>query len=117
MMGAGLTFLLQHKAKMNVVLASALPIFSVALVFHFIPVTDTNLILGILFTASFVGMSAANFTLFEIVLGGGISTVLFLNIPPLYQGLGGGMGTSAFIAVLLTFGLRKLYEKTLKKAK
>lgn len=111
---ACLSFLLQHKAKINVVLASALPSFCLALVFHFFPVSDANLILAVSFTASFVGMSAQNFKLHEIALGGLISTALLLNMPELFKGLGGGMGTSAFIGVMLTFGLRKLYEKLVK---
>lgn len=102
---ACLSFLLQHKAKINVVLASALPSFCLALVFHFFPIPDENLILAVIFTASFVGMSAQNFKLHEIALGGLISTALLLNMPDLFKGLGGGMGTSAFIGVMLTFGL------------
>lgn len=117
MLSAALTFLLQHKAKMNVVLASALPSFLLALIFHFTSFEDGNLWLAIVYTASFVGMSASNFKLHEVVLGGGISTALLLNMPEIYHGLGGGMGTAAFIAVLLTFGIRKLYEKAIKKAK
>lgn len=111
---ACLSFLLQHRAKMNVVLASALPSFCLALVFHFFPIPDANLILAVIFTASFVGMSAQNFKLHEIALGGLISTALLLNMPDLFKGLGGGMGTSAFIGIMLTFGLRKLYEKLVK---
>ncbi|MDX1445973.1 hypothetical protein [Lishizhenia sp.] len=117
MSSAALTFVLQHKVKMNVVLASALPSFCLALLFYFMEVKEENLWLAIVFTASFVGMSATNFKLHEIILGGAISTALLLNMPEVNRGLGGGMGTSAFIAVLLTFGLRTLYQKVVKKAK
>lgn len=112
-----LTFLLQHKMKMNVVVASALPSFVLALLFHFIHFEWSDSVLTVVFTASFVGMSATNFNSLEIALAGVISSFLVLNFPLMYTGFGGGMGTSAFLSIIFCFGLVTLYTRVKAKRK
>ena len=119
---ASATFYASTTLKMGPVRASALLSLIVALFFNFF---DTLLspelsetIPLVFFGASFVGMVSpkvlSNYRF--LALGGFLFSLVFINTSSFFQGFGGALGTTANIAVLISFSLFMFFhQRTLKK--
>ena len=94
------TYLLHNKIKMCAVRASAGVTFFLCLVLSIIDIHSDESIFGIIFGASFVGMSSSErFNIWEVTLG----TLIFLILSPLLSEytppIGGVLGFSAFLSL------------------
>jgi len=107
------TYYLSKVFGFSKVLASALPSFIVALVFHlqlFAIETDyANNITLAFFGATFCGMTGHRLmkTWYDLILTGFLFGILFLLIGKYFKGFGGGLGVIACISVITYFVILK----------
>ncbi len=107
-----------HRLKWSAVLASSLFSLIFALIMNWIPWFDADLTfkLSVVFIgASFVGMSSEKLVENEKYLF--IATlfylIMFLRVSSVFNGFGGGLGTSATIGVVSVLGIKKLLDRIL----
>ncbi|WP_452231995.1 hypothetical protein [Lacinutrix sp. MEBiC02595] len=112
-----LTFVLQVNYKQGAVRASALVgvfvgIFVLVFPKLLSPYLTTNLPL-VCFGASFIGMVSSKVlsNYFLIGISGIVFTLIFLNTSTYFQGFGGGLGSAACIALLVTLSIPILKKK------
>ncbi|MFT7298576.1 MAG: hypothetical protein ACI81S_001578 [Sphingobacteriales bacterium] len=119
---ASSTFYASTTLKMGPVRASALLSLIVALFFNFFDTLLspelTKVIPIVFFGASFLGMVSpkvlSNYRF--LALGGFLFSLIFINTSFFFQGFGGALGTSANIAVLISFALFLFFkQRTFKK--
>ena len=116
-MGATLTFYVSEQLKQGAVRASALLSLLIGLLFYGFPeITNEYLVKNIpiaFIGASFVGMISAkkmaNYGL--LAFAGAIFSIIYLSKSHFFDGYGGGLGTSAFIALLATLGISAIFLK------
>lgn len=62
--------------------------------------------------ASFAAMSSGEMipTKKLMVIAGAVFSLVFLFASPLFQGLGGGLGTTACVSVIMTLGMVKIHK-------
>jgi hypothetical protein len=116
-LGATLTFYVSEQLKQGAVRASALLSLLVGLFFYGFPeITNEYLTKNIpiaFIGASFVGMISAkkmsNYGL--LAFAGAIFSIIYLSKSYFFDGYGGGLGTSAFIALLATLGMSAVFLK------
>lgn len=112
--GGALTYLIQHKYNINPVLASGL----IGLIFGLIlpELLTYGVIYSIvLFQNSFIGMASKNRlnNIFEALFASFIGSILFIVLFPAFQGLGGKLGTTAMISVLIVYQLKNFINQTI----
>jgi hypothetical protein len=114
---AVLTFVLQVNYKQGAVRASAfVGVFTGVFVLLFpkllCPYLTENLPL-VCFGASFIGMVSSRVlsNYFLIGISGIVFTIIFLNTSSYFQGFGGGLGSAACIALLVTLSIPVLRKK------
>ncbi|PZD77316.1 hypothetical protein [Mesonia sp. K7] len=112
-LGGIIPYLLVHKKEMNVVVASALPSLTIALLWHLFPFHESELLQEVplvFYGASFVGM--VNQKIFpkrlQVVFASIVFTFVYLNSSKFFNGFGGGLGTAACISVIAIYGLMSL---------
>lgn len=116
-LSAIVTYLLQFKYKQSAVRASALVgVFSGLFVLVFPNVLSSYLSQNlplVCFGASFIGMVSSNLVKSYWVIGvsGTIFTILFLNTSKFFTGFGGGLGSAACIALLVTLAIPIVVNK------
>lgn len=97
--GAVATYLL-HKQGISVVVASCIIGLIGAGLEHFFKIHHLAFII---FAGSFVGMSSSAVATWPlIIIGGGLSSILYQLSTHLYRGYGGRLGTIAFISTLIS---------------
>jgi hypothetical protein len=113
----GLSTYLLAKRIGNVKASALLSLIVALLVFEYFKYHEItwamNYVPVIFFGASFVGMSAGK-TIKSwawICIASLIFVAIFLGFPELLKGFGGGLGTKAFISVVSTILLIKLFSK------
>ncbi|MGB1205195.1 MAG: hypothetical protein ACPG5B_06085 [Chitinophagales bacterium] len=115
--GTILTFYVSEQLKQGAVRASALLSLIVGLFFYCFPeILNTYLTKNIPLTfigASFVGMiSSKKMTNYGLLtLSGIIFSIIYINQSIFFDGYGGALGTSAFIALLATLGISAFFQK------
>ncbi|MGJ8733711.1 MAG: hypothetical protein ACSHW4_11215 [Cellulophaga sp.] len=116
-LSAIVTFLLQFKYKQSAVRASALVgVLSGGFVFIFpnlLPTYFSHHLPLVCFGASFIGMVSSSVTksYWVISISGVIFTVLYLNTSTYFTGFGGGLGSAACIALLVTLAIPIVVNK------
>lgn len=116
--GGGTTYLLAHKTNMGAVRASAFLSLILGIVFHShgLRLPFLSEIPFIFIGASFVGMTApSQLNLIGIFFASCIFGVLYLVLPPIYDGVGGTLGTAACVSVLVTSGVHMIFRRRSKK--
>lgn len=121
--GAISTYWVAHSLKQGVVRASALLSLIVGLFFYFFPeVVGAELTLKIPLVfcgATFVGMTGKNIEAryWVIALAGGLFSGLFMASATLFNGFGGGLGTTACVSIiaLVSFVRKQKGDKTIEK--
>lgn len=120
-LGAFVTYWIQHRFKISATQASAGLSFIVALTAYLIsdvaPQEYRFICPAVFFGASFVGMSSKNILpkLWQVACAGALFSIIFLNTSTYFEGFGGALGTTACIAVVLTFGINMLLKLKLVK--
>lgn len=110
-LSAFLTYILHVKLKQGAVRASALVGVVAGLLTFIFPkylsINMTENLPLIIFGASFVGMVSSEVLSNYILIGisGSLFAVVFMNTSSLFSGFGGGLGTGACIAVLVTLSV------------
>jgi hypothetical protein len=120
-LGATLTFYVSEKLEQGQIRASALLSLFVGLFFYFFPnLMNTYLTENIpvaFFGASFIGMVSSNVIkrYAPLAIAGALFSIIYLNQPKYFDGFGGALGTSAFIALLaviaIFYSTSKLFRK------
>ena len=116
-LGATLTYWLQHQFKFSAVQASAGPSLIIAIIAYTTPnLAPQEYILYcplVFFGASFVGMASKAVLpkYWQLALSGAIFSVIFLNTSVYFEGFGGALGTTACISVVLLVGLNMIFKK------
>lgn len=122
-LGATLTFYVSEQLKQGVVRASALLSLIIALFFYCFPqllnaYLTENIPIAFI-GASFVGMISskafANYGL--LTIAGILFGVIYTNQSHFFDGYGGALGTSAFIALLTTKGVLVFLKWLLNRKK
>lgn len=115
-LGALATFLSREKLSFNSIRASVVPtiIFS-----FFINYFSLDLIyLNAFYGATFVGMTSSHhFKFYHIIIAASIFSLLFIQLIPYLGGMGGSLGVSAFISVIIVVALCALVKKALNLKK
>ncbi len=111
LVGVVSTFYLQHQMKTSAVFASALTssVFAL-LVIYALPAYAGYAI--VFFSASFIGMSSKKRLpgAFFVVFSGLTLGFVYYLFVSLFNGLGGKLGLMAFISVIITMSISKVYE-------
>ncbi|ADV47618.1 hypothetical protein I2486_01040 [Cellulophaga sp. E16_2] len=121
--GTILTFYLSEHLKQGPVRASALLALIVALFFQLFPEVFnpylTKHIPIVFIGASFIGMisSEAKGSYSILVIASILFSVIYINKSPFFNGYGGALGASAFIALLTTMGISVIFSKNRKIVK
>ena len=116
-LSAIVTYLLQFKYKQSAVRSSSLVgVFSGLFVLLFPNVLSSYLSQNlplVCFGASFIGMVSSNLVKSYWIIGvsGAIFTLLFLNTSKFFTGFGGGLGSAACIALLVTLAIPIVVNK------
>ena len=115
--GATLTFYVSEQLKQGAVRASALLSLVIGLFFYCFPemlndYLTTNIPIAFI-GASFVGMISSkimsNYGL--LAIAGTLFSIIYINKSYFFDGYGGGLGASAFIALLATMAMSVLFSK------
>lgn len=104
------TFRFAQFPQIGAVRSSAILSLLVGLLFHFIPInSDFSMIPIVFIGGSFVGMTSVEriSSAFQLFLTGMIFGAIYHYIVPNHLGLGGALGTSACLAVIVMLGLKK----------
>lgn len=107
-----LTYLLSNYKNLGVVKGASIIGLIGALVLPLL-FPDLGKVLPVIaYSASFAGMSSKLRlpTIFPVLVAGLITGIIYLFSFPLYNGVGGKLGTIAFGASLATWGLSQIYE-------
>ncbi len=112
LIGGTLTYFLQHKYNLSPVLASGIVGLLFALVVPEI-FTFGAIYAIVLFQNTFIGMASKNriSNIFEAAIASIIGSLLFIVLFPHFQGLGGKLGTTAMISVLIIYQLKNVIIK------
>ncbi|MHA7944545.1 hypothetical protein ACJOV8_015820 [Formosa sp. 3Alg 14/1] len=119
-LGATLTFYVNEHLKQGAVRASALLTLIVSLFFYYFPeVLNPYLTQNIptaFIGASFVGMVSSKAIIHYrwLIIAGIIFSIIYINKSMFFQGYGGALGTSAFIALLATMAIPVVFSKKKK---
>ncbi|MDA3931187.1 MAG: hypothetical protein PF513_00465 [Tenericutes bacterium] len=118
LLGAIIPFYIQHYFKQSAVLASALPSLIFALIMIYI-VQDYLTCTVVFFSASFIAMSSKRRipNILYLFIAAFIHAFLFLVYFEHYNGLGGKLGLMALTSVVITIGLKYLFELIVTKYK
>ncbi len=120
-LGAISTFYVSEQLKQGAVRASAALSLFVGSFFYFFPELFNSYLsqhIPLVFIgASFVGMVSKQVLSNYILLGiaGCLFGFIYTNSSDFFQGFGGGLGTSAFIALVATFGVFKIVSILYKR--
>lgn len=121
MFGAVSTFFVAHKGKQGLVRASALLSLIVGLTCYFgkeLMGEELAKLIPIYFIGgSFVGMTAPNIISSHriIALSGFLFAFVFMFSSKWFTGFGGGLGTSACVSVVVSYGAMWGYSKVAKR--
>jgi len=119
--GATLTFYVSEKLNQGQIRASALLSLVVGLFFYFFPdlmsrYLTENIPIAF-FGASFIGMVSSNVIKHyaPLAISGALFSLIYLNQPKDLDGIGGALGTSAFIALLAVIAIFFVASKRFRK--
>ena len=112
-LAAWITYIFNVKFELGPVLASGLVGLGIGVVLVLEGSSFSLHLAGIIFGATFIGMSSKEKAKNEwfIVIGGLLFGVIYIMMIP-FNGLGGMLGTTAFISTISLYGLRNLVYKT-----
>ena len=112
-LAAWITYIFNVKFELGPVLASGLVGLGIGVVLVLEGSSFSLHLAGIIFGATFIGMSSKEKAKREwfIVIGGLLFGVIYIMMIP-FNGLGGMLGTTAFISTISLYGLRNLVYKT-----
>ncbi len=112
-LAAWLTYVFNVKFELGPVLASGLVGLGIGVVLVLEGSNFSLHLAGIIFGATFIGMSSKEIAKNQwfIVIGGLLFGVVYIMMIP-FNGLGGMLGTTAFISTITLYGLRNLVYKT-----
>jgi hypothetical protein len=119
--GSTSTFFMSHQLGQGPVRSSAGLSLLVAILFQFSPMPVSQelstTIPYVFIGASFVGMVSAEVLSHYVVvaLAGGIFGFLYLHASQFFTGFGGGLGTAACIALMVSLGGLALWENIKKR--
>jgi len=110
-LGVLIPFYIQHKFKQSAVFASAIASLVYALIIIYL-IKDFLTCSVVFFSASFIGMSSKDKlpNIIYIFIAGIIHALLFHVYFEHYNGLGGKLGLMALTTVVITVGLRVMYN-------
>ncbi len=111
LLGTIIPFYIQHHFKQSPVFASALPSLIFALIMIYL-VQDYVTCTVVFFSASFIAMSSKQRlpNIYYLIIGGLVHAVLFHVYFEHYNGLGGKLGLMALTSVVITIGIKYLYN-------
>lgn len=110
--GAQATFYLIQEKHLSPVRASSASTLAFALVTLFLPVAFVTSMNASFFGSTFVGMTAKTRMGRKRVFGASLLfAVIFIFVLPYFQGLGGGLGTAAFIASAIVHATFRIFKK------
>lgn len=118
--GSFVTHIIAEKFKTGVVVASGIVGLTAGLILPLIHETNGALYAALVFCASFAGMASRKVLkkAYLFLLAGGISGLIFFLSSPYFNGLGGKLGTIAFVSVLFSKTLFDIYARfTTKQTK
>ena len=116
-LGAILTYYVNHNLKQGAVRASALLSLIVALFFYVFPnMLSTYLTINIplvFIGTSFIGMVSLkiNYSFVIMAIAGFLFSVLYLQKNNLFNGYGGALGALALIALVIVLGTAIIFKK------
>ncbi|MFA0963688.1 hypothetical protein AB9P05_17920 [Roseivirga sp. BDSF3-8] len=119
--GSTSTFFVSHHLRQGPVRSSAGLSLLVALLFHYLPMPVSQELSAtipyVFIGASFIGMVSAEVLSHFILMGlaGGIFGFLYLHASHFFTGFGGGLGTAACIALMVSLGGLALWERIKKR--
>lgn len=111
LIGAFSTFILAQQHWFNAIRASSI----LTIIFYFALVligADADFWASVFFGGTFIGMSAPHkFSYFALTISSLCFSCFFIMLVPYLDGIGGVLGCSAFISVVITHGLRTIGKK------
>lgn len=115
-LGVFTTYYLQHKFYQTAVFASAMTSFVFAVVFIYLIPSHIDYVI-VFFAASFIGMSSKERipNLLAVIISGLVLGFVFDVFIELFNGLGGKLGLTAMISVMISSGIIKLLDITIFK--
>jgi hypothetical protein len=110
LLGALVSYAIQHYLKQSPVLASSLPSLIYALIVIYL-IEDYITCTVVFFSASFIGMSSKERlpNIIYVIIAGFIHAFLFHFYFEHFNGLGGKLGLMALTSVVMTLGIRYMY--------
>ena len=120
-LGATLTFFVSEKLNQGAVKASAVLSLIVGLFFYCFPELLSSYLTSnipvVFIGASFIGMASSKIisNYGSLTLAGFLFSIIYINKSNFFDGYGGALGTSAFIALIATLGVSLVLSKRNKK--
>ena len=110
-LGAEVTFYLIHAKRVSAVRASSGSTLAFALLTMALPLPLAASVRAAFFGATFVGMTSNTRMGKKRVLAASLLfAAIYILLVPSLKGLGGGLGSAAFVASSAVYGIQKIYS-------
>lgn len=114
--GAEVTFALIHRFRFSTIRASTLSTLVFAGIIFIANFPDQRILQAAFFGATFVGMTdKSRLGWKRVLIASQIFALCYLFLIPFAQGIGGGLGASAFLSCAIVLGISRLRDLWLSR--